>query len=144
MNTKKCVKCGETKDKQSGYARCRRASDGVQSWCKACHAAYRISRRGYRPPRRPRELKWCSYGAHLLPLDAFHFMGHSPDQRQGYCKRCMVRYATTRRRADPAYRAARNRSDRRYYRRLREEKRAQRRLGQHGQQAQGDADQRVE
>lgn len=54
MNVKKCPKCGLTKE-LSAFSKCSRSNSGLQTYCKACKAAYHAHRHatdpGYRAMR---------------------------------------------------------------------------------------------
>lgn len=64
----------------------------VESWCACGNRKISLSRRA-------RQRKYCPRCNHILPVDLFDNSSKNADERQGYCRECMVEYKQNRQQA---------------------------------------------
>lgn len=93
METKRCIRCGETKPTTEFYWRNRYyAKAGLvsspMSKCKACTKKYAEARYRKRRPDVPEGMKWCGRCRKHVPLSEFGPNRARPDGVQNYCRRC--------------------------------------------------------
>jgi hypothetical protein len=100
-STKRCSRC-QSWLPLDAFAIRRASTDGRQSYCRACNAAWAKSRR----PRKMRDApavgpgeKWCRRCELTKPVSDFALNASAPDGLQGHCRPCFAEAYRARRAA---------------------------------------------